>query len=93
MSAGGFLDSMNKTIKSNRGLVNKISVFDRISNYYSTRRKYKTKVSFLNKLSADALKKLRERTIRKDKIHSLWQIFKMILALAAIVFLLWVFTS
>lgn len=41
MSGGGFgaLDAMNKAIKNNRGLVRKISAFERMKDY-TTKSKY-----------------------------------------------------
>jgi len=88
MSGGGFgaLDSMNKSLKNNRALVRKISVFDRIKGYTSAQKNLK--LTFNAKLTKEELEELRSKTIRKDRIHSIIQIGKMILVLGALFLLI-----
>ena len=86
MSGGGFgaLDAMNKAIKNNRGLVRKISAFERLKEY-SVKSKYDQSDKPDNKLSRKELDKLKQKTIREDRIHTFKSILKMILVLSAIV--------
>jgi len=94
MSGGGFgaLDSMNKSIKNNRGLVRKVSAFERMKSY-SSALKGKRAVFTDKKLSKDELLKLRLKTIKEDRIHTLLKILKLVFVLTVLTTLLFILIS
>ncbi|MDH5368175.1 MAG: hypothetical protein OEW67_14405 [Cyclobacteriaceae bacterium] len=89
MTGGGFgaLDAMNKSLRNNRGLVKKVSAFERMKGYSSALKGKKIELTE-KKLTPEELKKLRLKTIKEDRIHTLKRIVQMIVIFGVLVFLL-----
>lgn len=93
-SGGGFgaLDTMNKTLKNNRGLVKRIKVFDKIKPYSSSLKGKRLNISS-QKLSKEQLDEIRISTLKEGRKQSLKQIAKIVVVLLVIVSLLFLIIS
>lgn len=94
MSGGGFgaLDTMNKTLKNNRGLLKKINVFERVKNYNTVLKGKHVHISS-KKVSEEKLEEIRRRTLKEGQSQLLKQISKMALVFIILAAILFVFIS